>query len=470
MRTLQGTESAVDKAKVDALRAQLRGGLIAPEDAGYDEARSLWNAMIDRRPGLIARCTGTSDVLAALRFAREHDLLLSVKSGGHNIAGQAICEDGFVIDVSAMRGVWADPVRRIARAAPGALLGDVDRETQLHGLAGVMGFVSTTGAAGVTLGGGFGYLTRRFGWTADNLRGVDVVTADGVLRRASAEENPDLFWALRGGGGNFGIVTGFEHELHEVGPEITAGAIAWRGEEAPAVLSFFREMAAEAPEELCCVAGLRLAPPAPWLATDVHGKPIVLVVVCHTGDPARAEADLAPLKALGSPVGDVVMRRPYTQQQALLDATQPKGRRYYWKSEYFGELPPEALDTAVEHAARIVSPHAAILLFQLEGALNRLPEDHSAAGNRGTRWVLNVAGSWERSEDDEANIAWARACWEDMRRFSTGGVYVNFLTEDEGEDRTAQAYGANHARLAELKAKWDPDNVFRHNKNVAPAG
>ena len=468
MRTFRGDEVTLEAARIEALGARLRGGLLAPGAPGYDGARSLWNGMIDRRPGVIARCVGTADVLEALRFAREHDLLVSVKAGGHNIAGQAICEGGLVIDVSAMRGVWVDPERRIARAQAGCLLGDIDRETQLHGLASVMGFVSTTGAAGVTLGGGFGYLTRRFGWTSDNLRSVEVVTADGVLRRASEGENPDLFWGLRGGGGNLGIVTGLEHALHEVGPEVVGGAIAWRGEEAPAVLDFFRGLAAQAPEDLCCVAGLRLAPPAPWLPQAVHGRPIVLVVVCHSGPVERAERELAALKAFGSPVGDVVGRRPYLQQQALLDATQPKGRRYYWKSEFLAGLEPEALVPLIEHAAEIPSPHSAILLFQLGGALARLPEDHSAMGNRDARWVLNVAAAWERPEDDGANVAWARGCWEAMRRFSSGGVYVNFLSEDEQEDRTRQAYGANYARLARIKARWDPDNFFRHNKNVAP--
>lgn len=468
MRTLVGGTIDLPAAAVDALGARLRGELITPQSPGYDEARSLWNAMIDRRPALIARCTGTADVVEAVRFAREHELLNSVKSGGHNIAGQAVCEDGLVIDLSQMRGVWVDSASRTAHAQAGCTLGCVDRETQLHGLAAVLGFVSTTGAAGVTVGGGFGYLTRKHGWTCDNLRSVDVVTADGVLRKASRTENADLFWALCGGGGNFGVVTSFEYELHPVGPEIVSGAIAWRGEAAPEVLEFIRSFATSAPPELTCVLGLRLAPPAPWLPKEMHGKPIALAVVCHAGPVDQGERDLAALKAFGSPVGDVVMRRPYVQQQALLDATQPKGRRYYWKSDYMPEIDRKSFPVLLEHFGKICSPHSAILLFQLEGALNSLPEDHCAAGARDSKWVLNITGSWESPGDDERNIAWARACWQDMRPFSTGSAYVNFMTEDEGADRLQEGYGKNHARLSELKAKWDPNNLFRHNKNIPP--
>ncbi len=468
MRTLEGGTVDLPMDAVEAFGARLRGELLMPQSPGYEDARSVWNAMIDRRPALIAQCVGTADVVEAVRFASEHALLNAVKSGGHNIAGQAVCEGGLMIDVSQMGGVWVDPASRTARAQTGCTLGCVDRETQLHGLAAVMGFVSTTGAAGVTVGGGFGYLTRKYGWTCDNLRSVEVVTADGAVRTASKADNADLFWAICGGGGNFGIVTSFEYELYPVGPEIFAGAIAWRGEDAPEVLEFFRSFAAEAPPELTCVLGLRLAPSAPWLPKEMHGKPIVLTIVCHAGSVEQGERDLAALKAFGAPVGDVVTRRPYVQQQALLDATKPKGRRYYWKSDYLPGIDPKAFPVLLEHFSRIASPHSAILLFQLEGALNGLPENHCAAGARDTKWVMNITGSWERPEDDDRNIAWARACWQDMRQFSTGSAYVNFMTEDEGADRLDQAYGQNHDRLRELKAKWDPHNLFRHNKNIAP--
>jgi FAD/FMN-containing dehydrogenase len=469
MLKLDGQLADLPTTTIDTIRAALRGDLLSPDSPGYDEARRVWNAMIDRRPALIARCSGTADVVTAVNFARDNGLLLSVRCGGHNIAGQAICEDGLVIDLSRMKGVWVDPENRLARAQAGCKLGDVDRETQLHGLAALMGFVSTTGAAGVTVGGGFGYLSRKHGWTCDNLRSVEVVTADGVVRTASAKENPDLFWALRGGGGNFGIVTSFEYELHPVGPEIFSGAIAWRGEDAADVLEFFRKFAAGAPRELTCVAGLRLAPPAPWLPKEIHGKSIALVIVCHSGSVEQAEKDLAPLKAFGKPLGDVITRRPYVQQQMLLDATQPEGRRYYWKSDYLAEFDAASVPVLLEHADKIASPHSAILMFQLEGALNELPEDHCPAGARDTKWVLNVAGSWERAEDDQKNIDWARDCWSAMRPFSTKTAYVNFMTEEEGEDRIHEAYGANHDRLRELKKKWDPRNLFRHNKNIPPA-
>lgn len=468
MHTLDGGLIELSDAQVTEFERRLRGELVTPSSPKYDDARGLWNAMIDRRPALIARCAGTADVVEAVRFAKEHALLNSVKAGGHNIAGQAICEDGLVIDLSGMKGVWVHPANRSARAQAGCTLGCIDRETQLHGLATVLGFVSTTGAAGVTVGGGFGYLTRKYGWTCDNLRAVEVVTADGEVRTASKSENADLFWAICGGGGNFGVVTSFEYDLYPLGPDVSAGAIAWRGEDAPKVLEFFRSFAAEAPAELTCVLGLRLAPPAPWLPKEMHGKPIALVIVCHSGSAEEGERDLAPLKGFGAPIGDVVVRRPYTQQQALLDPTQPKGRRYYWKSDYLPGIDPESFPVLLEHFGRIASPHSAILLFQLEGALNVLPEDHCAAGARDTKWVVNIAGSWELPDDDETNIAWARTCWQDMHPFSTGSAYVNFMTEDEGADRILEGYGKNYTRLRELKAKWDPNNLFRHNKNIPP--
>jgi FAD/FMN-containing dehydrogenase len=332
----------------------------------------------------------------------------------------------------------------------------------------MLGFVSNTGIAGLTLGGGFGYLTRRFGWTCDNVVSMDVVTADGRLVRASEKEDRDLFWGLRGGGGNFGVATNFEYKLYPVGPEVVAGAIAWPGENAGDVLAMYRTLAEEAPPELTWVAVLRKAPPAPWLSKDIHGKSIIALFVCHTGSVKEGEKQVAPIKAFGSPVGDVIQRRSYVSQQALLDATQPKGRRYYWKSEYLPRLEPEMLAKVIEHAERIVSPHSAIVLFALDGALNRLPEDHCPAGNRETVSVLNITASWEKAEDDQANIEWARAAWQDMRRFSTGGTYINFLTEDEGDERTHAAYGTNYERLIEVKTKWDPTNLFRTNKNIAP--
>jgi FAD/FMN-containing dehydrogenase len=458
----------MDSPLIQDLRARLRGPVIAPGEPGYDDSRSVWNAMIDRRPSAVARCLGVADVAACVKFAREQGIAISVKAGGHNISGLAVADDALLMDTSLMRGVFVDVKDRVAHAQAGCLLGDVDRETQLHGLAAVLGFVSQTGAAGLTLGGGFGYLTRRYGYTTDNLRAVEMVTAEGRIVRATEFENADLFWGLRGGGGNFGVVTRFEHRLYPVGPEIMAGAIAWRGEDAPEVLEWYRTFSREAPPELVLVAGLRLAPPAPWLPKEIHGKPIVALFVCHSGDPAAGEELLAPVKAFGKPVGDVVQRRAYVSQQSLLDGTQPKGRRYYWKSEYLREVSSEFLSEVVKLAGRITSPHSAILIFPVDGALNRLPESHSAVGNRRTASLINIAASWGKPEDDQQNVEWARSGWRDVRRFSTGGTYVNFLNPDDGDERVRAAYGGNYERLEQIKAAWDPENVFRINKNIVP--
>jgi FAD/FMN-containing dehydrogenase len=344
----------------------------------------------------------------------------------------------------------------------------VDRATQLHGLAAVLGFVSLTGATGLTLGGGFGYLTRRWGWASDNVLGMDLVTAEGKLVRASEWENPDLFWGLRGGGGNFGVVTGVDYKLHPVGPEVVGGLVAWPASEAPGVLDLYRKFAAKAPPELTVVTMIRKAPPAPWLPKEHHGKLIVAMLACYSGDPARGEEVVAPIKAYGSPIGDVMVRRPYAQLQSMLDATQPKGRRYYWKSEYLPGVEPELCEKFMAHAEKIPSPHSALIFFQLEGALNSVANGHSAVGNRDARYVLNVAGSWEEEKDDDVNIGWARTAWNDMKSFSTGGTYINFQTADEGSERIAAALGANLKRLAEVKAKWDPDNMFRVNRNIVP--
>ncbi len=463
-----GAEIEIDGGSLDALKARLRGGLLTSADAGYDDARSIWNAMIDRRPALIARCAGAADVVACVEFARARGVLISIKGGGHNIAGLAVCDGGLMLDMSPMRGVWVDASARTAHAQAGCLLADVDRETQVHGLATVLGFVSATGIAGLTLGGGFGYLTRPHGWTTDNVRSIDLVTADARLVRASERENADLFWGLRGGGGNFGVATSFEYALHPVGPEIIAGAIAWRADDAPAVLEMYRDVMSRAPRELTCAAVLRMAPPAPWIAPEIHGKPVVVIFVCHSGRIDDGERLAAPIKSFGRPVGDIVQRRPYASQQMLIDATQPKGRRYYWKSEYLRALEPQLFTDAIEHAARIPSPHSALVIFPIDGAINSVAEEHSPAGNRSARAVLNITSSWESPSDDAANIEWARATWREMRRFSTGGAYINFMADDEGGDRIAAAYGANHARLVDVKSKWDPTNMFRVNKNIAP--
>jgi FAD/FMN-containing dehydrogenase len=402
-------------------------------------------------------------------FARERGILLSIRAGGHNIDGLAIADGALQLDLGLMRGVFVDPVRRVARAQGGCLLGDIDRETQLHRLVTPLGFVSATGAAGLTLGGGLGYLTRRFGWTSDNVTGFEVVTADGRMVRASADENQDLFWGLRGGGGNFGVVTAIDYALHELGPDVVGGVVAWHAADAPRVLEMFREMSAAAPRELTLVSMMRMAPPAPWLPPDVHGRPIVAIAACHSGPPAEGERAVAPIKSFGTPVGDILVRRPYVQLQSLLDATQPNGRRYYWKSEYLPGLSPELCETYMARAASIPSPHTGLILFQIEGALNDLADEHSPAGNRDARFLLSVGGSWETAEGDARNMDWVRETWESLRGFSTGGNYINFLNEDDGQDRLEAALGSAMERLRQVKARWDPGNFFRTNRNILPA-
>jgi FAD/FMN-containing dehydrogenase len=466
--TTQGREIDMKQDAFDGLKVRLRGPMFLPGDVSYEESRTVWNAMIDRKPAVVVRCLGSADVIACVRFAHENDILICIKGGGHNIAGLATADGAIILDMSLMRGVWVDTHRKVARAQAGCLLGDVDRETQVHGLAAVLGFVSLTGIAGLTLGGGFGYLTRRWGWTSDTVVGMDVVTAEGRLVRASSDENADLFWGLRGGGGNFGVVTGIDYALYPVGPEIVGGLVAWPATEAAKVLELYRTLAESAPPELALVALMRPAPPAPWLPKEVHGKPIVALLACFSGNPDDGEKAVAPIKSFGKPIGDVLVRRPYAQMQSMLDGTQPKGRRYYWKSEYLSSIEPALCGKVIEHAARIRSPHSAVILFPLGGALNRVDEEHSPVGNRDARYVFNVAGAWEQAGEDAANVEWARNAWNDMKSFSTGGTYINFLTEDEGPERITAALGKGLERLAGVKAKWDPQNVFRTNRNIKP--
>ncbi len=460
--------SEINQEILSQLQTSVRGKVISPDASDYDEFRKIWNGMIDRRPAAIVRCIGTADVVTCVNFARDHEVPISIRAGGHNIAGLAVADDAMMIDLSLMRGALVNHDSQTVHAQPGATLGDIDSETQLHGLAAVLGFVSNTGAAGLTLGGGFGYLTRKYGWTCDNVVCMDIVTASGELVRASESENADLFWGLRGGGGNFGVVTNIEYRLYPVGPEITGGVIAWRGEDADSVLEMFRNVVADAPREMTCASMMRKAPPAPWLPKEMHGEPIVGIVICHTGTADQVEKNLAAIKSFGSPVGDVVQRRPYTQQQSLLDATQPNGRRYYWKSEYLSGLEAGTLAEYRKHGDAIQSPHSAAILFALDGALNELSGDHSPMGNRDARMVFNMTASWDSANEDETHTAWARDAWSGLREFSTGGTYVNFLTEDDGDDRIREAYGDSYDRLVDIKTSWDPNNVFSNNKNIAP--
>jgi hypothetical protein len=463
-----GDHARLDDSVIASLRSRVRGSVLLPEDSAYDSARTIWNGIINRRPAIIVRCTGTADVVEAVKTAREHNLLVSIRGGGHNIAGLAVAEGGLMMDLSQMKGVFVDPTGKRAVVQGGCTLGNVDRETQLHGLATPLGFISATGVGGLTLGGGFGYLTRRFGWAPDNLISAEIVTVSGEVVRASEHENPDLFWALRGGGGNFGVVTSLEFRLHQVGPRIMGGIILHPIEEAERLLKFFKEYTRKASRELTSVFICRPAPAAPFVPKDWHGKPVAGLVLCHSGTLDQARRDLAPIKNWGKPIADVVMEKTYCEQQTMLDATQPNGRHYYWKSVWVSRIPDNLIDEIVENTRRFPSPFSMILLFQVDGAIGEISEDSIAVGNRDAAYNLNINAGWDDGPD-EPKIAWARNAWKAVRRFSTGGVYANFLTEDEMQDRLREAYRGNIGRLASVKGKWDPANFFQMNHNVRPA-
>lgn len=468
-RTLGGATTSPGDAALAGLRDRFQGPLLTPEDTGYDEARALWNGMIDRRPALVARCTDSSDVAAAVRFAGEHDLLVAVRGGGHNIAGNAACDGGLMIDLSAMDDVRVIPEQREAAAGPGATLGDFDAATQGYGLATPTGINSTTGLAGLTLGGGFGWLSRLYGLTADNLVSAEVVTADGEVVEASEEENRDLLWGLRGGGGNFGVVTSFRFRLHEMGPEVYAGLAVHPLEHATGLLAQYRELAAELPDDAACWCVLRHAPPLPFLPEQVHGAPILALALFHAGAAERAEHEMRPLVTLGKPLGVHVGRQPYVDWQQAFDPLLEPGARNYWKSHNFRTLEDGLLDTLVEYAGKLPSPQSEIFVGQLGGQVNRVPPSATAYPHRDAEYVMNVHTRWEDAEDDERCTAWAREFFEATAPYATGGVYVNFMPTDERE-RIRSAYGENYDRLVALKGRYDPRNLFRLNQNVPPTG
>jgi FAD/FMN-containing dehydrogenase len=446
------------------------GERLAPGDERYDEARSIWNGAIDRRPTLIARCTGTGDVVAALRHARERDLPIAVRGGGHGVAGLAVCDDGMVIDLSPMRSVAVDPVARTVRAQGGALWGDVDAATQLHGLATVGGIVTHTGIAGLTLGGGIGWLMRRYGATVDNFLGAELVTAAGEVLRVDDASDPELMWGLRGGGGNFGVVTAFDYRLHEVGPTVFAGPIYYALEDAPEVLRFYRDWIADAPDELTTIVQLRKAPPLAFLPADVHGRPVLAVVCCYAGSAERGDEVLAPLRRFGAPLIDAVGLRQYVELQELFNASVPHGWHYYWKSWELPPLTDGAIDTLVEQAWRISSPRSYIIVFQLGGAVARVGEQATAYPQRDAAHNVNINAAWLPDDrEPERHVEWARACFAALEPFAEGRAYVNFLG-DEGADRVRAAYGEEkYVRLVALKRAHDPENVFALNQNIAPA-
>jgi FAD/FMN-containing dehydrogenase len=457
------------KMKIDDLRSKIRGAVILPDDKSYDDARRVWNAMVDRRPLMIVRCAEAGDVATAIAVAREKGLEISVRGAGHHIAGHSICDDGVVIDFSSMKEVQVDVGKRRASVQPGATLADFDRAVQAAGLATPVGINSTTGIAGLTLGGGFGWLTREHGMTIDNLLGADLILADGRKLRVSANENPDLFWAIRGGGGNFGVVTQFEFKLRPVGPNVFAGLLVFPFKQAKQVLTQYRDFVQSAPRNLNVWAILRQAPPLPFLPADVHGKEVVVLAVFYNGDAAQGERLIQPLRKFGDLVGEHVGPMPYIQWQQAFDPLLTPGARNYWKSHNFAELNDGLFDTMIEYAGKLPSPECEVFLGLLEGAANEVPSAATAYSARDAKFVINVHARWREPQQDDKCIGWARAFFNAAARYASSGAYVNFMTADETE-RVTTAYGQNYARLLEIKQRYDPENVFHLNPNIRGTG
>ena len=451
--------------------ADFRGELIAAGQPAYDEARAVWNGMVDRRPRLIARCAGTADVAAAVRFARQRDLEIAVRGGGHNVAGTAVCDDGIVIDLSTMRAVAVDPVERTALVQGGALWGDVDHETQAHGLATPGGIVSHTGVGGVCLGGGIGWLMRKHGLTVDNLSEAELVTAEGEIIRASAQRHPDLFWALRGGGGNFGVVTSFRFALHPVGPTVTAGPVFWAAEDTADVLRFYRDVVAEAPDELGTVIRLGTVPPLPGIRSELRFRPAIAVNCCYAGAVAEGERATRALRGFGTPLVDLVGPTRYVDHQRGIDDTVPHGWHYYWKSINLTALSDEVIGVVAEHPYRATSLRSYAAMFHFGGAVARVPRDATAYPARDVAHNIVIEGVWLPDQDDTfaaSETAWAKTFLQSLQPHRSG-VYVNFLDADDDTTRIREAYGDHtYRRLGAIKARYDPENVFHHNKNIKP--
>ena len=450
-----------------------RGQLFTEQHADYDTARAIWNGAIDRRPRLIARCSGTADVAAAVRFARDHNLVIAIRGGGHNVAGTAVCDDGIVIDLSAMRAVWVDPVGRTARVQGGALWGDVDRETQAFGLATTGGIVGHTGVGGLTLGGGIGFLMRKYGLTIDNLLAAEVVTAEGRIVQASPDEHSDLFWALRGGGGNFGVVTTFHFGLHPVGPAVMAGPVFWAADDTRDLLRFYRDLTAEAPDELGTVVRLGTIPPLPVIPADLHWRPAIAVACCYAGALENGERAVEPLRRFGTPLVDLISSMPYAAFQGGFDDTVLHGWHYYWKATDLTGLSDDVIAVISDHAYRAGSPRSYSAMFHMGGAVARVPHDATAYAGRDVGHNIIVDAVWlpdESADYATAETAWAQGFLAALHPHRAGSVYVNFLDADDDTSRVREAYGDRiYRRLAEVKARYDPDNVFHHNKNILPA-
>lgn len=466
---LDGYRVRLSPAQLQGLASRLGGRMLRPTDQAWEDAVRIWNAMVAKKPALVLQPASPHEAAAAVAFASDHRLRISVKGGGHHIAGTSIAEGGLMLDMSRMREVKVDAAARVASVEPGCRLRDVDRATQEHGLATVLGFISDTGVAGLTLGGGLGYLTRRFGWTVDNLEEVEVVTADGQIRIANRNENADLFWAMRGAGANLGVATRFTYRLHQIGPTVFGGLIAWPFGRAREILRAYRSITTEAPRELAVWLNLLHAPPAPFIPMEWHGRKICAMAVCYSGDMARVDEVIAPIRKLGNPIADLLREQPYVQVQSYLDATEPAGLHHYWKTEYLAELSEDLLSTVREAFAAAAPPEAEIGILHIGGALNERAEDDGAVGNRDARFAIGVKAMWDPGRADTgAVVRWVRDGWERVRPFSTGRSYVNFQTADEGEERVRATYGANLDRLIQVKARFDPGNLFRSNRNVDP--
>lgn len=466
IKTRSNETTILQEEKIEALNEKLRGNLIQPQDKNYDEVRTIWNAMIDKHPALIVSCAGVADVIESVNFARENDLLIAVRGGGHNIAGASLCDGGFMIDLSKMRAVHVDPKAQTVRVQGGATGGDLDHETQAFGLAVPNGVVSTTGVAGLTLGGGFGRLSRKYGLSIDNLLSVDIVTSEGKLVTASEDENPDLFWGVRGGGGNFGIATSFKFKLHPVGPEVLFGPIIYRLEDAPEVLRNYRDFAEKAPFECSIWADFLTAPPLPFLPESVHGTTVLFVAPFYVGDIQEGKKLLKPLREFGDPIADAVATVPYAEAQRAVDALYTKGLRNYWKSHNFVKLPDEALDTLVDYAKRLPTPQSDILISHVGGAINEIPSEDTAYPHRDIEFVVTPGGRWDDPTQDAEPIDWVRECYDALKEHATGKSYSNFIAEGKGREQ--EAFGQNYNRLVELKNRYDPTNLFRLNQNVSP--
>jgi hypothetical protein len=461
------TDTAVDPTALAELEASLGGEVVRPESPNYEEHRRVWNGSIDRRPAVIARCAGVADVIAAVKFGRQTGLPVAVRGGGHSFPGLSVCDDGLVIDLGPMKGIRVDPERRTARVQAGVCLGELDRETQAFGLVAPSGIVTSTGVAGLTLGGGIGWVMRRFGLTIDNLRSVDFVTSDGEWARAAEDENADLFWGVRGGGGNFGVVTEFEFDLHELGPTVVAGPVMWPMEESPQVLRFYRDWVAEAPDELMTIVIHRKAPPLPFVPQELHGRLVVGIVCCYTGPVEEGEKVVRPVKEFGSPVLDLCEPKPFLVHQSMFDLSFPKGWWYYFRACDVAELSDEVIDVTVDHAFRIESPLTAFPIWQMGGAVSRVGDDDTAFHGRNAGFTYNINAATESADGFDHEREWVRSFWSELEPHHTT-VYVNFLM-DEGHERVREAYGAEkYDRLKLLKRKYDPDNFFRLNQNIRP--